>query len=88
MCAWGDCEGAPRGTVFTANDEEHTVVSRRSDICRSQTCGRLRLTTKAFDGEQASQQMLIYAYFMHVCTMCIINRQGERFWDRMGRSHE
>lgn len=42
--AW---RGAPKGTVFTANDEEHTVVFRRSDICCSQTCGRLRPTTKA-----------------------------------------
>lgn len=39
--------GGTRGTVFTANDEEHTVVFRRSDICRSQTCGKLGLTTKA-----------------------------------------
>lgn len=66
---------ATRGTVFTANDEEHTVVFRRSDICCSQTCGRLS-DTESLDRKQASREtwwMLIL--FMYAPCVCVINRR-------------
>lgn len=63
--------GAPKGTVFTANDEEHTVVFRRSDICRSQTRRKAPADNKSLDGKQAPRadvrRCLFYACMHDVC---------------------
>lgn len=68
---------ATRGTVFTANDEEHTVVFRRSDICCSQTRGRLRVTPRALTENRLLGRLdgcLFYSCMHRVC-VCVINRR-------------